>query len=44
MDLDDGVSMRDIPDENTHPLVGKTFVIDALEVPQKRQRNSRQAA
>ena len=36
--------MRDIPDENTHPLAGKTFVIDALEAPKKRQRNSRQAA
>jgi len=36
--------MRDIPDENAHPLTGKTFVIDALKAPKKRQRNSRQAA
>ena len=36
--------LRDISDENAYPLAGKTFVIDALMAPRKRQWNSRQAA
>ena len=36
--------LRDLPDENHHPLVGKTFVVDAPKTPLKRQKKPRQAA
>ena len=36
--------LRDLPDENDHPLAGKTFVVDAPKDPPKRRKKSRQAA
>jgi len=36
--------LRDLPDENAHPLAGKTFVIDAPKPAKKRRKKARQAA
>jgi hypothetical protein len=36
--------MRDVPDENAHPLAGKTFVIDAPKAAKKRRKKVKQAA
>ena len=36
--------LRDLPEENSHPLAGKTFVIDAPKTAKKRQKKVRQAA
>ena len=35
--------LRDLPDENDHPLAGKTYVDDSPKAPQKGQKESRQA-
>ena len=35
--------LKDAPSEDSHPLAGKTFVIDAPKAAKKRQKKVRQA-
>ena len=36
--------LKDVPEEGSHPLAGKTFVIDAPKPTKKRQKKVRQVA